>query len=181
MVPINTQNILFICGGAFSGIDKIISRRLNTNSLGFSKKSEKSAINRDNVYQYITPSDLKTFGLIPELIGRLPAITYLDPLDKETLRQILTEPKNAIIRQYEALFDMEHIKLTFQHEVYDFIVEKAIEYKLGARGLRTLCEAIMLDAMFDIPSGKTIKDFEITLSYAEEKLGQSGLQHLKVA
>jgi ATP-dependent Clp protease ATP-binding subunit ClpX len=181
MVPINTQNILFICGGAFSGIDKIISRRLNTNSLGYSKKTDRASINKDNVYQYITPSDLKSFGLIPELIGRLPAITYLEPLDQITLRQILTEPKNAIIRQYEALFDMEHIKLSFHAEVFDFIVEKAIEYKLGARGLRTICEAIMLDAMFDIPSGKNIKEFEVTLSYAEEKLGQSGLQHLKVA
>lgn len=181
MVAINTQNILFICGGAFSGIDKIISRRLNTNSLGYSKRTERAQINKDNVYQYITPSDLKSFGLIPELIGRLPAITYLEPLDKTTLRQILTEPKNAIIRQYEALFEMEHIKLKFQHEVYDFIVDKAIEYKLGARGLRTLCEAIMLDAMFDIPSGKNVKEFEVTLSYAEEKLGNSGLQHLKVA
>lgn len=181
MVAINTQNILFICGGAFSGIDKIISRRLNTNSLGFSKKNDRAAINKDAIYQYITPSDLKTFGLIPELIGRLPAITYLVPLDKEALRQILTEPKNAIIRQYEALFDMEHIKLNFHPEVFDFIVDKAIEYKLGARGLRTICEAIMLDAMFEVPSGKNIKEFDVTLSYAEEKLGQSGLQHLKVA
>ncbi len=181
MVAVNTQNILFICGGAFSGIDKIISRRLNSNSLGFAKKTDRLAFNKDNLYQYITPIDLRTFGLIPELIGRLPAITYLEPLDKETLRQILTEPKNAIIRQYEALFEMEHIKLTFDTEVLDFIVDKAIEYKLGARGLRTICEAIMLDAMFDVPSGKNVKTFEVTLAYAEEKLGQSGLQHLKVA
>ena len=182
MVAVNTQNILFICGGAFSGIDKIISRRFNTNSLGFAKKNDRSVINKDNVYQYITPIDLRTFGLIPELIGRLPAITYLDPLDKEALRQILTEPKNAIIRQYDALFEMEHIKLNFDEDVFDFIVEKAIEYKLGARGLRTICEAIMLDAMFDVPSaGKNVKSFDITLAYAEEKLGKSGLQHLKVA
>ncbi|MEP7265951.1 MAG: ATP-dependent Clp protease ATP-binding subunit ClpX [Bacteroidota bacterium] len=181
MVAVNTQNILFICGGAFSGIDKIISRRLNTNSLGFSKKNDRASINKDAIYQYITPSDLKTFGLIPELIGRLPAITYLVPLDQEALRRILTEPKNAIIRQYEALFDMEHIKLNFSPDVFDFIVEKAIEYKLGARGLRTICEAIMLDAMFEVPSGKNIKEFDVTLSYAEEKLGNSGLQHLKVA
>ena len=181
MVAVNTQNILFICGGAFSGIDKIISRRLNTNSLGFSKKTDRAAFNKDNLYQYITPIDLRTFGLIPELIGRLPAITYLEPLDKETLRQILTAPKNAIIRQYEALFEMEHIKLTFDADVLNFIVDKAIEYKLGARGLRTICEAIMLDAMFDVPSGKNVKTFDVTLAYAEEKLGQSGLQHLKVA
>jgi ATP-dependent Clp protease ATP-binding subunit ClpX len=181
MISVNTQHILFICGGAFDGIDKIISRRLQTNSLGFSSKGEKEEIDRTNLMQYVSPADLKTFGLIPELIGRLPMITYLSPLDKETLRAILTEPKNALTKQYEKLFDMEGIKLTFSDDVLDYIVEKALDFKLGARGLRSICEAIMLDAMFEIPGNKKEKDFEITLSYAKEKLSKSSLNQLRVA
>ena len=181
MISVNTQHILFICGGAFDGIDKIISRRLQTNSLGFSSKGEKEEIDRSNLMQYVSPADLKTFGLIPELIGRLPMITYLSPLDKETLRAILTEPKNALTKQYEKLFDMEGIKLTFSDDVLDYIVEKALDFKLGARGLRSICEAIMLDAMFEIPGNKKEKDFEITLSYAKEKLSKSSLNQLRVA
>jgi ATP-dependent Clp protease ATP-binding subunit ClpX len=181
MISVNTQHILFICGGAFDGIDKIISRRLQTNSLGYTSKGEKEEIDRSNLMQYVSPADLKTFGLIPELIGRLPMITYLSPLDKETLRAILTEPKNALTKQYEKLFDMEGIKLSFSNDVLDYIVEKALEFKLGARGLRSICEAIMLDAMFEIPGNKKEKDFEITLSYAKEKLSKSSLNQLRVA
>jgi ATP-dependent Clp protease ATP-binding subunit ClpX len=181
MIAVNTQHILFICGGAFDGIDKIISRRLQTNSLGFSSKGEKEEIDRSNLMQYVSPLDLKTFGLIPELIGRLPMITFLSPLDKETLCAILTEPKNALTKQYEKLFDMEGIKLTFSDDVLDYIVEKALDFKLGARGLRSICEAIMLDAMFEIPGNKKEKDFEITLSYAKEKLSKSSLNQLRVA
>ena len=181
MISVNTQHILFICGGAFDGIDKIISRRLQTNSLGFSAKGEKEEIDRSNLMQYVSPADLKTFGLIPELNGRLPMITYLSPLDKETLRAILTEPKNALTKQYEKLFEMEGIKLSFSNDVLDYIVEKALEFKLGARGLRSICEAIMLDAMFEIPGNKKEKDFEITLSYAKEKLSKSSLNQLRVA
>ena len=181
MISVNTQHILFICGGAFDGIDKIISRRLQTNSLGFSSKGATEVIDRSNLMQYVSPVDLKTFGLIPELIGRLPMITYLCPLDTETLRAILTEPKNALTKQYEKLFDMEGIKLTFSNDVLDFIVEKALDFKLGARGLRSICGAIMFDAMFEIPGNKKEKDFEITLSYAKEKLSKSSLNQLRVA
>jgi ATP-dependent Clp protease ATP-binding subunit ClpX len=181
MIAVNTQNILFICGGAFDGIDKSISRRLQTNAIGYATKDEHGDIDRENVIQYVSPSDLKTFGLIPELIGRLPVITYLMPLSKESLRRILTEPKNALVRQYQKLFEMENIKLTFEDELLDFIVDKAMEFKLGARGLRGICEAIMLDAMFDIPGGKNQKDFEVTLSYAKEKLSKSNINKLKVA
>ncbi|CAN5425241.1 ATP-dependent Clp protease ATP-binding subunit ClpX [soil metagenome] len=182
MIAVNTQNILFICGGAFDGIDKIISRRLQTNALGFGLTSEKEEVDRENLMQYVSPADLKAFGLIPELIGRLPVITYLLPLDKETLRRILSEPKNALVRQYQKLFEMENIKITFSDEVLDFIVEKAVEFKLGARGLRGICEAIMLDAMFEIPSaGKGQKDFEVTLNYAKDKLSKSNINQLKVA
>ena len=181
MIPVNTHNILFICGGAFDGINKIISRRLNTNSLGYAKKGEHSNIDKENIYKYISPADLKTYGLIPELIGRLPVITHLSPLDKGALRAILTEPKNALIRQYQKLFDMEHIRLVFEDAVLDYIVDKAIEFKLGARGLRSICEAIMLDAMFEVPSGKNIKEFEITLNYAMEKLDKTSINQLKVA
>ncbi len=180
LIPLNTQNILFICGGAFDGIDKIITRRLQTNAIGYAQKSEQD-VDHDNVVQYVSPVDLKSFGLIPELIGRLPVITHLSPLDKTALRRILSEPKNSLIRQYQKLFDMENIKLSFSDEVYDFIVEKAIEFKLGARGLRSICEAIMLDAMFEIPSGKSPKEFTITLDYAIDKLNKSNIKQLKVA
>jgi ATP-dependent Clp protease ATP-binding subunit ClpX len=181
MIAVNTQHILFICGGAFDGIDKIITRRLQTASLGFSQKSERGEIDRSNLMQYVTPTDLKSFGLIPELIGRLPMITHLAPLDRETLRRILTEPKNALTRQYFKLFEMENIKLSFSDEVLDYIVEKAIEFKLGARGLRSICEAIMLDAMYEIPGNKKEKDFEITLKYAKDKLSKSNINQLRVA
>jgi ATP-dependent Clp protease ATP-binding subunit ClpX len=181
MIAVNTQHILFICGGAFDGIDKIITRRLQTASLGFSQKNDRGEIDRTNLMQYVTPSDLKTFGLIPELIGRLPMITHLAPLDRETLRRILTEPKNALTRQYHKLFEMENIKLSFSDEVLDYIVEKAIEFKLGARGLRSICEAIMLDAMYEIPGNKKEKDFEITLKYAKEKLSKANINQLRVA
>ena len=182
MIAVNTQNILFICGGAFDGIDKIISRRLSANSLGFSKASDQDEqIDINNMMQYVSPADLKSFGLIPELIGRLPVITHLMPLDAESLRRILTEPKNALVRQYQKLFEMENIKLTFQPEVYDFIVEKAVEFKLGARGLRSICEAIMLDAMYEVPSAKNEKEFEVTIAYAREKFKKASINKLRVA
>jgi ATP-dependent Clp protease ATP-binding subunit ClpX len=180
LISVNTQNILFICGGAFDGIDKIIGRRLQANAIGYGKK-EGQEVDHDNLMQYVSPADLKTFGLIPELIGRLPVITYLSPLDRATLRSILTEPKNALIRQYQKLFDMENVKLTFEDEVLDFIVDKAVEFKLGARGLRSICEAIMLDAMYEIPSSGKLKEFEVTIGYAKEKISHANLNQLKVA
>jgi len=180
LIPINTQNILFICGGAFDGIDKMINRRLQANAIGYSQKAENN-IDQDNLVQYVSPVDLKTFGLIPELIGRLPVITHLAALDSEALRRILTEPKNALTRQYQKLFDMENIKLSFSDDALDLIVAKAVEFKLGARGLRSICEAIMLDAMFEVPSGKSAKEFTITLEYANEKLNSSTIKQLKVA
>jgi ATP-dependent Clp protease ATP-binding subunit ClpX len=180
LIPLNTQNILFVCGGAFDGIDKIIRRRLQANAIGYGKK-DGSEVDQENVVRYVSPADLKTFGLIPELIGRLPVITHLMPLDKAALRRILTEPKNALTRQYEKLFDLEGVKLSFSDEVLDHIVEKAIEFKLGARGLRSICEAIMLDAMFELPGSKSVKEFRVTLEYAIEKLNQSSIQQLRVA
>lgn len=181
MIQINTKNILFVCGGAFDGIDKIISRRVNTKSLGYGSDKEKNRVDKDNILRYISPRDLKTFGLIPELIGRFPVLTYLDPLDPETLRRILTEPKNALIKQYIKLFEMDKINLTIEKDVFDFIVVKAIEFKLGARGLRSICEAILNDAMFEMPSEKESGELRITLSYAEEKFGKSKLSKLRVA
>ncbi|HET6243500.1 MAG: ATP-dependent Clp protease ATP-binding subunit ClpX [Bacteroidetes bacterium] len=180
-LQVNTKNILFVCGGAFDGIDKIISKRLNTNSIGYSSGQDTEVLDKENMLQYITPQDLKSFGLIPELIGRIPMLTYLNPLDKETLRRILTEPKNALVKQYIRLFEIDGIKLTIEEPVYDFIVDKAIEYKLGARGLRTICEAVMLDAMFDLPSDKNVKDIKITIAYAQEKLSKARINKLKVA
>ena len=152
MIPVNTKNILFICGGAFDGIERKIAMRLNTQVVGFNASKAKEKIDRDNFLQYITPQDLKSFGLIPEIIGRLPILTYLEPLDRAALRNILTEPKNAIIRQYVKLFELDGIHLKFEEEVYEYIVDKAIEFKLGARGLRSICEAIMTDLMFEAPS-----------------------------
>lgn len=181
LVQINTKNILFICGGAFDGMDKIISRRLNTSAVGYSSKKGKENIDKENLLQYINPQDLRKFGLIPELIGRFPVLTFLNPLDSPTLRRILTEPKNAIIKQYIKLFEMEDIQLNFDKKVLDFIVEKAIEFKLGARGLRSICEAIMTDAMFELPSKKDAKEFRVTLAYAKAQIEQSGLNQLKVA
>jgi ATP-dependent Clp protease ATP-binding subunit ClpX len=181
MIAVNTQNILFICGGAFDGIDKIIARRMQTSAIGFGSGKDLNEIDRENMMQYISPVDLKTFGLIPELIGRLPVVTHLLPLDKATLRSILTEPKNALMRQYERLFEMENIKLKFDDDVLDFIVDKAMEFKLGARGLRSICEAIMLDLMFETPSSGKEGTVKVTLKYAVEKVNKSNISKLKVA
>lgn len=181
MIAINTQNILFICGGAFDGIDKKIAKRLQSNAIGY-KARESDHFDKTNFLQYISPVDLKAFGIIPELIGRLPVISYLDPLDKPALRAILTEPKNALMRQYEKLFHLEALNLVVDKAVLDFIVDKAYEFKLGARGLRSICEAILLDAMFEVPSVKhTSKDFHITLQYAKEKFAKANVNKLKVA
>ncbi|WP_300109127.1 ATP-dependent Clp protease ATP-binding subunit ClpX [uncultured Alistipes sp.] len=166
-IQVNTRNILFICGGAFDGIEKKIAQRLNTRAMGYGRVNA-DPIDRSNLMQYVMPQDLKSFGLIPELVGRLPVITYMEPLNREALRSILTEPKNAIIKQYERLFAMDGVTLTFQPEVLDYIVDKAIEYKLGARGLRSICEAIMIDLMFEIPLSSQ-RSFEVTLPYAREK------------
>ncbi len=180
MIAINTQNILFISGGAFDGVQKHISKRLNTQSIGYSsKKTEK--INKDDILKYLLPQDLKSFGLIPELIGRMPVLSYLNPLDADALKQILTEPKNSIIKQYKKLFNMDGISFSVDKKALDLIVKKAIEYKLGARGLRSICEAIMLDAMFDLPSEKDKKEFKLTYNYAIGKLEKSSLIKLKAA
>ena len=181
MIQINTRNILFVCGGAFDGIDKIIARRVRANAIGYNTQSQGQVHDKSNLLSYITAADLRGFGLIPELIGRFPVVSHLDPLNEGVLRRILTEPKNALVRQYLKLFEMDDVKLSFDKNVLDFIVEKALECKLGARGLRSICEAIMTDAMFDIPSDGKIKDFKVTLSYAKEKFGKSELNTLKVA
>ena len=180
MVKVNTQNILFICGGAFDGIDRIIAKRINTNAIGFNVNKELQDYQHDNLLQFINAVDLKQFGLIPELLGRLPVVTYLNPLDVLTLRSILTEPKNALIKQFIRLFEMEGIKLTFEPEVFEFMVQKALEYKLGARGLRSICEGILTDAMFELPS-KKVTEFNITLEYAENKFNVTKMGILKVA
>ena len=169
MIPVDTKNILFICGGAFDGIERKIAHRLNTHVVGFTGRAERSKIDSDNYLKYIAPQDLKSFGLIPEIIGRLPVLVHLDPLDRDALLKVLTEPKNAIIRQYEKLFAMDGVKLTFAPDTLEFIVDKAIEYKLGARGLRTIVETIMIDPMFETPS-KKIEELVITRQYAEEKI-----------
>ncbi|MCM1051899.1 MAG: ATP-dependent Clp protease ATP-binding subunit ClpX [Paenibacillus sp.] len=169
MIPVDTKNILFICGGAFDGIERKIAHRLNTHVVGFTGRAERSKIDSDNYLKYIAPQDLKSFGLIPEIIGRLPVLVHLDPLDRDALLKVLTEPKNAIIRQYEKLFAMDGVKLTFAPDTLEFIVDKAIEYKLGARGLRTIVETIMIDPMFETPS-KKIDELVITRQYAEEKI-----------
>lgn len=171
MIQVNTKNILFICGGAFDGIEKKIAKRLNTAAVGYSSSVEELEIDKANLLQYISPQDLKSFGLIPELIGRLPVLTYLKPLDRSALRQILTDPKNALIKQYKQLFKMEGTKLEIDEDVLNLIVDKAIEFKLGARGLRGICEAIMTDIMYTLPSEeKPVKQFTLTLDYALEKL-----------
>ena len=169
MIPVNTKNILFICGGAFDGIESKIAQRLNTHVVGFSTDAARQRIKRDNYLQYIAPQDLKSFGLIPEIIGRLPILTHLDPLDRDALLRVLTEPKNAIVRQYEKLFAMDNVKLTFAPDALELVVDKAIEFKLGARGLRSIVESIMIDAMYEIPS-TDIRTFEVTKEYAIEKL-----------
>ncbi|MBX2889251.1 MAG: ATP-dependent Clp protease ATP-binding subunit ClpX [Ferruginibacter sp.] len=180
LIKINTQHILFICGGAFDGIEKIIARRINTNAIGFNANKELQELRQNNLLQYVNAVDLKHFGLIPELLGRLPVVTYLNPLDVETLRNILTEPKNSLIKQFTRLFELEGIALKFEPAVFDFMVAKALEYKLGARGLRSICESILTDAMYELPSQK-VKTFEVTLEYAERKFNTSKLSVLKVA
>ena len=183
LVEVNTKNILFICGGAFDGIETQISRRINKQPIGYTTKSS-NIIDEDNLLQYIAPSDLRSFGLIPELIGRFPVLTHLNPLDKDALVSILTEPKNSLMKQYTKLFEMEGIKLTVTKEVLNFIVDKADEFKLGARGLRSICEAIMLDAMYDTPSAakeNRISELTIDLAYATEHFEKSGMSKLKVA
>jgi ATP-dependent Clp protease ATP-binding subunit ClpX len=180
LIKINTQNILFICGGAFDGVDKVIARRINTNAIGFNVNKEQQENAKKNLLQFVNAQDLKNFGLIPELLGRLPVVTYLNPLDAETLRSILTEPKNSLIKQYQKLFDIENIKLTMDEDVLHFMVEKAMEYKLGARGLRSICEGILTDAMFEMPSGKE-KSIHLTLEYARKKFDKSRMSLLKVA
>jgi ATP-dependent Clp protease ATP-binding subunit ClpX len=178
-IEVNTENILFIAGGAFDGIEKVIRKRLNMQAVGFSASmSNDQVVEKDNLLQYIIPKDIKDFGMIPEIIGRLPVLSYMNPLDAGTLRAILTEPKNAIIKQYEKLFEMDDIKFSITDGALEYIVQKAIEYKLGARGLRSLCEAILTDAMFEMPGSDTT-EFKVTKSYAESKLDKSGIQKLK--
>ncbi|HSN09329.1 MAG TPA: ATP-dependent Clp protease ATP-binding subunit ClpX [Hanamia sp.] len=180
LIKINTSNILFICGGAFDGVDRLIGRRINTNAIGFSVNKELQEYQRKNLLQFVNAQDLKSFGLIPELLGRLPVVTYLNPLDATTLRSILTEPKNSLIKQYRKLFELEGINLVIEDDVYDFMVEKAMEYKLGARGLRSICESILTDAMYELPSQK-VKSFTVTKEYATRKFSTSKLSLLKVA
>lgn len=184
MISVNTENILFICGGAFDGISRNIAKRINTRPMGFASSEDAIKpldVENDNLLQYVTAQDLKSFGLIPELIGRMPVLTYLNPLDKEALRKILTEPKNALIKQYKKLFEMEDIAVEFKDGALDFIVEKALDYKLGARGLRSICEAIVNDAMFELPSDEKADKLIINRSYAEEKFSKSKYSKLKVA
>ncbi len=179
-IEIDTKDILFIAGGAFSGIDKIISKRLNMQAVGFSASMDEDKIDKENILQYIIPSDLKSFGLIPEIIGRLPVLSYMNPLDADTLRAILTEPKNSIIKQYEKLFSMDDVVFTAEDDALTYIVKKAVEYKLGARGLRSLCEAILTDAMFELPSSDE-KKLVLTKDYAEHKLNKTTLKKLRAA
>ncbi|WP_297099444.1 ATP-dependent Clp protease ATP-binding subunit ClpX [uncultured Draconibacterium sp.] len=180
LIPVDTRNILFVCGGAFDGIERKIANRLNTKVIGYSAAKDADRIERENLLQYVSPQDLKSFGLIPEIIGRLPVLTYLNPLDKETLRNILTEPKNSVIKQYKKLFKLDEIELEFDEEALEYIVDKAIEFKLGARGLRSICENIMNDAMFDAPSDE-ISELRITKEYAESQIDKSGIRRLKAS
>lgn len=180
MIKVDTSKILFICGGAFDGIDKVIARRLNTQVIGYNKE-ETVELDKENLLQYISHKDLKAFGLIPELIGRLPVLTYLEPLDKVTLISILTQPKNAIIKQYTKLFEIEGIQLVFTEDALDYVAEKALEYKLGARGLRSLCEAILTDAMFELPSKPDTKEFVVSREYAEAKISKAKINKLRAA
>ncbi|MBI2258799.1 MAG: ATP-dependent Clp protease ATP-binding subunit ClpX [Flavobacteriia bacterium] len=180
MIQIDTKNILFICGGAFDGIERIIAKRVDSQTIGFSKNGKDDLIDKENLLKYINPTDIKTYGLIPELIGRFPVLTHLNPLDAKSLKRILTEPKNAIIRQYVKLFEMDGVKLSIDNETLDFIVEKAIEYHLGARGLRSICEAILNDAMFHLPSDKK-QSFKVDVNYAEKEFSKSKVLSLKVA
>jgi ATP-dependent Clp protease ATP-binding subunit ClpX len=180
LIKINTQNILFVCGGAFDGIDKVIARRVQTNTIGFNVDKEMQENMKKNLLCYVNAQDLRSFGLIPELLGRLPVVTHLDPLDTETLRAILTEPKNALVKQYKKLFELEGIQLTIEDDVLAFMVEKAMEYKLGARGLRSICESILTDAMFELPSSRE-HFFNLDIEYARRKFDKSKLSLLKVA
>lgn len=181
LIQINTKNILFICGGAFADINKIIQRRVKTSAIGYSSSAESQLIDDENLLKYISPQDLKSYGLIPELIGRFPVLAHLNPLDAKALRRILTEPNNALIKQYVKLFLMDGIQLQFDKKVLDYIVEKAMEYKLGARGLRSICEAIMTEAMYELPSKEDVKEFKVTLSYAKKQFNKSEMSKLKVA
>ncbi|NOU17660.1 MAG: ATP-dependent Clp protease ATP-binding subunit ClpX [Bacteroidales bacterium] len=180
MIAVDTKNILFICGGAFEGIEKKIAQRLNTQIVGYGASKNRDYIDKDNLLQYISPQDLRVFGLIPEIIGRLPILTYLDPLDREALRSILTEPKNAIVKQYIKLFEYDNIRLEIEDDVLNYIVDKSMEFKLGARGLRSICEAIMMDAMFELPSGDH-QEMIISLEYAQKKLEKVNVKRLKAA
>lgn len=179
-IHVDTKNILFICGGAFDGIERKIAQRMNTHVVGYNSVQNVAKIDKKDLMQYILPQDLKSFGLIPEIIGRLPVLTYLNPLDREALRKILVEPKNSIVKQYQKLFEMDGIKLKFDEEALDYIVDKAVEYKLGARGLRSIVEAVMMDAMFEIPSEK-VKSFTVTLDYTKKQLNKSHLGQLETA
>lgn len=179
-IHVDTKNILFICGGAFDGIERKIAQRMNTHVVGYNSVQNVAKIDKKDLMQYILPQDLKSFGLIPEIIGRLPVLTYLNPLDREALRKILVEPKNSIVKQYQKLFEMDGIKLKFDEEAFDYIVDKAVEYKLGARGLRSIVEAVMMDAMFEIPSEK-VKSFTVTLEYTKQQLDKSHLGQLETA
>ena len=181
MISVNTENILFMCGGAFSGIDRIIKSRLNTKPMGFAKTNLEASVDQQNFLRYVSAQDIKSFGLIPELIGRLPVLTHLNPLDKATLRLILTEPKNSLVRQYQRLFNMENISLDFTEEALEYIVERADEYRLGARGLRSICESIMTDAMFEMPSETGVGEFTITESYARGKFEKSPIRLMRAA
>ncbi len=181
MVKLNTTHILFICGGAFDGIDKVIAKRNKANVIGFRADVEREKQERGNSIQYITPQDVKAFGLIPELVGRIPVVSYLEPLDRDALKRILTEPKNALIKQYKKLFELENVVLDFEDDAIEFIIDKAVEYKLGARGLRSICETIMNDVMFNLPSQKDIKEFTVTRELSEERITKSKLRQLKVA
>ncbi len=181
MITVNTENILFLCGGAFDGITKIIARRINTKAIGFASNVEREMLEAENLLSYINAQDLRNYGLIPELIGRVPVITHLDPLSEDILKKILIEPKNALTKQYKKLFEMENITLNFTDGALDFIVEKAVEFSLGARGLRSICEAIITDAMFEMPTKGNVKNLNITRSYAEQKFNKSKYSKLKVA
>lgn len=181
MVKIDTSNILFICGGAFEGIDKLIATRLNQSKVGFKKGQDKNQVDKDNFLRHVSPLDLRTFGLIPELIGRLPVLVHLDPLDAETLRSILSEPKNALLKQYKKIFKADGITLHFDDDAIDYIVEKALEFKLGARGLRSICEAVMTDAMYELPSDSSINEFTVTREFVEDKMEKTNVSKLKAA
>ena len=181
MIQVNTKNILFVAGGAFQGIEKIIASRMRTNVIGYSNTEEKKRVDKNNLLQYISPSDLKKFGLIPEIVGRLPILTHLNPLTRDILKRILVDPKNALVKQYKKLFELDGIKLSFDDKVLDYIVDKSFEFKLGARGLRSIVEIILNDAMFELPSNNNTKNLRITLKYAKEKFNKYGLENLRAS